>query len=210
SGVVYVVPRANQPALDTGTRHTPMVQHSNLNRNFPMDDRAPRGRLARHLWSLVKEVQPDVLLDLHEGCDYNIQNRRSVGNTILYAPQDEEMATRLVRQMVAAVNETESDLDQRFRAWKPPVVGSLARATAERLGSVAMILETTKKTDLDQRVEQHSVMVETALRELGMVGPACEDGPNDTRVSVGQLQGDDVEDERSAADKRSAADVAGE
>jgi len=191
--VLYVIPRANQPALETGTRLTPLVQHSNLNRNFPLEEAPPRGRLARNLWSLVSSAQPDVLLDLHEGFDYNIQNRRSVGNTILYAPQEEETAQRLVKQMIEAANELEPQLDQRFRAWKPPVIGSLARAAAERLGSVAMILETTTRTDLDQRVAQHSAMVEAALNELGMMGAACADRPNSTDISEGQLSRNDAE-----------------
>ena len=56
-----------------------------------------------------------------------------------------------------------------------------------------MILETTTRTDLDQRVAQHSAMVEAALNELGMMGAACADRPNSTDISEGQLSRNDAE-----------------
>jgi putative intracellular protease/amidase len=45
----------------------------------------------------------------------------------------------------------------------------LARAAADLLGIPAMILETTSKRPLEQRVRQHEIMVSCLLRHLGML-----------------------------------------
>ena len=86
-GKVIVIPRSNVQALNINKRLTPDIAEelSNLNRNFPRTGmkEPPRGVLATSIWKLVKEHQPQWLVDLHEGYDFNRINSKSVGSTII-------------------------------------------------------------------------------------------------------------------------------
>lgn len=173
AGSLHVLPRANVPALEAAKRRTPDAEHDDLNRNFPRaPDDQPRGEMATHLWEWVESLAPEVLLDLHEGVNYHAKTGRSVGNTILFVAN--ERSRYLAMRMVVAANRLELNHDQRFRPWKPPVIGGIARATSDQLGAMGMILETTRKGPLERRVEQHWTMVTTLLEDMGMTGSACD------------------------------------
>lgn len=173
AGSLHVLPQANVPAIEVGERRTPEAEHNDLNRNFPRSpDDVPRGEMATRLWEWVEALAPDVLLDLHEGVNYHAKTGRSVGNTILFVAN--ERSRYLAMRMVVAANRLEPNYDQRFRPWKPPVIGGIARAASDQLGAIGMILETTRKGPLERRVEQHWTMVTTLLEDMDMIGRVCE------------------------------------
>ncbi len=171
-GKLIVIPRANVVALAAASRYLRGVDASsrNLNRNFPRADRreSPRGELATAIWDLVEQYRPDWVIDLHEGYDFNSQNAKSVGSTIIASTgPDAERATSL---MLAAVNEHVVEPTRRFGIRGPPVNGSLARAAAEHLGARSMILETTTKSQpVSARARQHRVMMQCLLSHLQMI-----------------------------------------
>jgi len=156
-GRLIVVPRANIPGLNAGTRHLPgesKLLHD-LNRNFPMTggELVARGVLATALWEFVESSGPDWLIDLHEGTDFHQINSESV-----------------VPRMLQVVNAEIPDPKKKLVRLRYPVNGSLARAAHERLQAVSMILETTSKDQpISTRTRQHRLMVYTLLGQLGMI-----------------------------------------
>lgn len=184
-GTLIVVPRCNPPALQRGTRLTPESKYPNLNRNFPREAGIPpRGMMAETLWALLEATKPALLLDLHEGFDYNATNRRSVGNTVLEVPSP--IARWLSMRAVYEVNKLIAVPGQRFRSGRRPTESSVIRSAFDVLGVDGMILETTKKTPLEQRVAQHLLMVNAILLALEedvatrSTGPAASGEPPPT------------------------------
>jgi predicted deacylase/glutamine amidotransferase-like uncharacterized protein len=172
-GKLVVLPRANGTGLDAGIRYVPNSpgELRDLNRNFPQTDgeNLARGELAREIWALAKRFEPDWLLDLHEGSDFHQINKKSVGSSII--PTKGEGMDQAVSKALRAVNETIEDPKKKLVRLRYPVNGSLARAAHERLGAVAMILETTVKDQpLSMRIGQHRLMVHAILRHLEVVG----------------------------------------
>lgn len=171
-GRVVVIPRANELGLQRGTRRMPGVETSlgDLNRNFPRAgrDEAPRGAQARALWQLVTELEPDWLIDLHEGYHFHVQEPKSVGSTVIHSGS--AAARRAARLMVRGVNATVHNTARRFVPISPAVNGSLARAASAHLGIHSMILETTTRSQArSRRVRQHRIMVHRLLRHLEML-----------------------------------------
>ncbi|MBT3637157.1 MAG: hypothetical protein HN531_09470 [Opitutae bacterium] len=172
-GKIVVLPRANATGLDAGIRFIPNSpgELRDLNRNFPKTDgeNGARGELAREIWALAKRFEPDWLLDLHEGSDFHQINKKSVGSSII--PTKGEGMDEAVTKALRAVNETIEDPKKKFVRLRYPVNGSLARAAHERLGAVAMILETTiKDQPLSKRIRQHRLMAHAILRQLDLTG----------------------------------------
>lgn len=171
-GKVIVIPRSNVQALNINKRLTPDIAEelSNLNRNFPRTGmkEPPRGVLATSIWELVKKHDPQWLVDLHEGYDFNRINPKSVGSTIISSktPTCHE-ATAL---MLAALNVTIAEENKKFRRRGPPIDSSLARAANEHLGIESLILETTfKEQRLPKRARQHRIMMHRLMTHLNML-----------------------------------------
>ncbi len=170
AGSLWVLPRANVPALAAATR-LDQSAHPNLNRNFPrMVGEPARGEAADAIWSFVGSLRPDYVVDLHEGYDFNCRNRNSVGSCILvHGATAEAQALR----MQAAVNATIADDDRRFTRITRTARGSLVRAATEH-GARALLLETTKRErPIEERVAQHLVMVRQLLGDAGLCDQSC-------------------------------------
>lgn len=177
SGRLVVVERANVLALAAGARQIPGAPKGerDLNRQFPPRDGA--SPLVRDLWSLLGAVEPDVVVDLHEGFDFTRTNPRSVGSSVIASSGARGHADA----MVAAIDATITDPDRRFVVKGPPIRGSLARAAADELGVPSFIVETTKRAQsLAFRVRQHRILVRALLERVGMLEPGvdCIVGPN--------------------------------
>jgi predicted deacylase len=172
-GKLVVVPRANTLGLDQRTRYVPGhdTEHRDLNRNFPKRDGTPEARsaLAKSIWALVRRVDPDWLIDLHEGYDFHRINKASVGSSVIHMSDTE--SARAARLMLDAVNATiERDDRKLVSLSKGPIDSGMARAAIERLGAKGIILETTSKDQpLALRVRQHHIMVHTLFRDLELV-----------------------------------------
>lgn len=174
-GRLVIVPRANVPALEARSRRMPGLSRaeSDLNRQFPMTNQeAPTGELAGALWSLVCEIRPDLLLDLHEGYHFTQIEPDSVGSSIITDRREDTRA--LAGVMLDTLNPTIEDPLKRFVLKSPMVRGSLARGASEVLGVPSMILETTTRGQpIGLRSDQHTMLVRAALSELGVL----ESGP---------------------------------
>lgn len=172
-GTLVVIPRANPPALARDVRRIPGKerQAGDLNRNFPAtrSERGPVGPTAEHIWEFVVRLQPDWVLDLHEGYDFHVRNPRSVGSSIIHF--DNEDTNPYVAEMLGAVNAEVDDEEKVFQSIpRGPVETGLVRAAIHHLGARGMVLETTRADQrMSLRTRQHRLMVHALLDELGMV-----------------------------------------
>lgn len=191
-GRLVVAPRMNPPALAAGQRRTPGLEGSpgDLNRHFPTGGEVFEG-VATDLWELFEQVQPDWLLDLHEGYAFHRLNPDSVGSSIISCA--DPRAVELAEAMIAAVDATIVEEDRKFTLLRNPIESSFARAAWENAGVPSMILETTygkyplpeggeRRYSVSHRARQHRLMVHTFLTELGME-PCSSDVLIDPRVT---------------------------
>lgn len=169
-GRLFVVPRANQPALAAKSRYIPKSRFGDLNRNFPTDDRAARGEMAPVLWQALVEIAPDFVLDLHEGWGFRASSA-SMGSSVVCArdPRVERASLGVAHAVLAAVNETVADKSKKFQLIQPGPAGSLAHSLATQRATPALVFETTWVQEMSLRVSQQRLMVQTALVALGIV-----------------------------------------
>lgn len=185
AGVLVVVPQANVPGIEANTRLMPDVpgERANLNRNFPDEETndSARGEIAQALWQFVQEIEPDWILDLHEGHHFNRSHQppegeeRSVGSSVIY--RTNPALDELARRMQEAANSTVTDPKRRFVLLdRGPKKTSLVSACIRQLGIPGMILETTFRFQpISLRTRQHRLMVNVIMRHLGMLERDCAD-----------------------------------
>lgn len=174
-GRLVVLPRANQPGLRDGTRHLPELARAeaDLNRNFPKTGAHNESRsiIGRAIWSLVQKLNPDWVVDLHEGYHFHRIQPKSVGSTILASRPGDQHSRPFVTRMLAAVNTTIEDPRKHFTPLSGTADGSLTRAAAERLEANSLILETTTRDQpLSMRTRQHRLMVRALFQDIGILG----------------------------------------
>lgn len=198
-GRLVVVPRANVPAIQAGTRLTPegLVEEAlrNANRGFPSAAKPedPISPPCAAIWALTQRLQPDWVVDLHEGFDYRASNPDSAGSSIISVRDPE--TDLLVESALAAVNAGIADPAQRLVALDGGVQGGLQRAAHDVLGAHALCLETTTKGQaISTRVRQHRTMVSALLRGIGILAEDCTDlvapGEDEARLDIAIYDGD--------------------
>lgn len=170
-GRLVVIPEANPKALKARKRLIPGAgsDEADLNRNFPVVGKEchPVGETAAELWSIIRRESPDWVIDLHESVNFRRINTRNVGNTVIIYPNDN--TAKCVEKVVGAVNATITEDFKKFTILRPPAKGSLVRAAAEALKAGGFLIETTRRERLEVRINQHCLLVEKFLRELGMI-----------------------------------------
>ncbi len=172
-GRLFVVPEVNRPAWAVGKRYSPRTRYVDLNRNFPKKPGdAPRGFMAPILWRTIQDISPDWILDLHEGFDFNRQNKKSMGSSVVHVPGTAASAQALsaARAVQGAVNAAISKRSRHFTLISPGPAGSIARSAQEVLGIPSLVFETTRIAQpLSLRVDQHELMVRAFLKEKAML-----------------------------------------
>ncbi|MBV0925187.1 succinylglutamate desuccinylase/aspartoacylase family protein [Halomicroarcula limicola] len=78
AGKLVVLPEANRPAIEQETRHN---DDGDLNRKFPTGQ-AAETKLARAIWRLVENADPDVVLDLHSSKGVYRTHESAVGQAV--------------------------------------------------------------------------------------------------------------------------------
>lgn len=165
-GTLLVVPNANLPADQNGTRR--LSGGFDLNRSFPKSSSDSADNvLARSIYNTAKTYNVDWLVDLHEGCNYaRVKSSSSVGQSVIYYP---DSATRSIcREIVNSLNQNISTSYKKFVLLTYPVKGSLSRASAQFLGANSFIFETCSKQLLSTRVGYQLKAAGILLSDLGM------------------------------------------
>ena len=187
-GRLVIAPRMNLPALAAQQRLIPGLPEpvGNLNRHFPIGGEVTPG-VATDLWALFESVEPDWVLDLHEGFAFRRLNSGSVGSSVISCAH--ERAVELAKEMIAAVDATIEEEQRKFTLIQNPIAGSFARAAWENAGVPSMIIETTyglfplpeekeRRYSVAYRARQHRLMVHTFLSKIGM-----EPGSKETLIA---------------------------
>lgn len=152
AGRVVVLPRANQPAITSKTRHG---VGGDLNRKFPPGEE-PTTKLARAIWSdVVLRSDPDFLIDLHRSKGIYKFHQEFVGQAIY--PTDVGAAESNALDTIALLNEEYVPWYMLYHEFKQGNIlygttPMLAHKAGGDLGLPAYIVETTTfLTDLDAR-----------------------------------------------------------
>ncbi|MGE5389819.1 MAG: succinylglutamate desuccinylase/aspartoacylase family protein [Deltaproteobacteria bacterium] len=166
SGTLLVIPNANKRADERGVRY--ISGEGDLNRAFPTSSRGTgKNALARDIYQTVRTYNVDWLIDLHEGYDYSTtRSNTSVGQTIIYYPSGN--ASYIASQMRLVLNCLIGSSSKKFQLLRYPISGSLARSSAQFLGTKSFIVETCSKASLSTRVDYHLKAVNKFLSCLDM------------------------------------------
>lgn len=196
-GKIVAIPQANLRGLTEDTRYIPGASQEarDLNRNF---FNPQLHELALALWEFVLTVEPDWVLDLHEGYEFRASHKPadgkkpSVGSSVIYrsSPDMDPLAERVLE----AANAHVTSVDRKFVPLsRGPVSTGLAAACQRRFGAKAMILETTfKDQPLSLRTRQHRAMANVVLNHLGMIDRDCSGmlAPSgESTIEVGMFDG---------------------
>lgn len=162
-GTLVVLPAANPPAIERETRNG---RNGDLNRKFPPSgDRPPTTRLAKGLWSVVLDSDPDWLIDLHSSRGIWDSENGGVGQAVFPTPG--ERARRYAATTVEAVNETyelEDELSYHVGNTLDGDRPMLAHRAGTALDLPAFILETTEVAALERQIDWHLYSVDVLLR----------------------------------------------
>jgi len=167
-GRFLIIPKVSPTAIEARNRYTAGYD---LNRQFPgCSDGNTAQRVAAAVTEVLKNFEPDVIIDLHEarlGSDW--ESSQALVNTIIYStlnPYTTELAREAVIFAVNAINDTYLiDCNRPFR----PLGGAGSRGTTHREFSVkfnvpSFITETGRPdggqyNPIDLRVQQQLFLV---------------------------------------------------
>ncbi|WP_226481489.1 PKD domain-containing protein [Natrinema amylolyticum] len=185
AGTLVTIPEANAVAIERGTRND--EEGTNLNRQFP-EGETPETQLARELWGVVSEYDPDMLIDLHESTGiYAGDPVDGVGQAIFHSDGDD--AADAAADAVDYVTETYVDdplLAFQTGPFSEPdtdPAGLLAHKAARDLDADGFLAETLS-TDvaLETRVQWHTAIVERLLEGELLLDDADGRSPSEDPV----------------------------
>ncbi|WP_226377467.1 succinylglutamate desuccinylase/aspartoacylase domain-containing protein [Haloterrigena turkmenica] len=184
AGTLVTIPYANADAVEQRTRTG--EDGVDLNRQFP-EGEEPTTDLARELWTVVDNYDPDVVIDLHESIGiYAGGPVDGVGQAIFHS-NSTETATD-AEQAADAVNRNHVDkpgLEFETDTFSKPEnepSGLLVHKAARDLNAQSFLIETLSRgPDLETRIHWHTRLV-TNLVEEGLFEPepATDDSAGDT------------------------------
>jgi predicted deacylase len=160
---LVVVPVANRPAVERGTRTA--AGHGDLNRAFPGGlGGAPIERLAHDILALIEELGVNFVIDLHESRRSIFDDAARFGDTMIVNPHHDAVLAASMLQTRLRVERPEV----RIAVEGPAAAGSLVDA-AGRMGVPGIIVESDASQDLESRVAYHHTVLDGLLR--GLAGP---------------------------------------
>jgi succinylglutamate desuccinylase len=166
-GTLVVIPKANRLAIEHKSRY--YKGHGDLNRDFPQgNNQSADGTLSRAIWAAVTKYNVDYLMDMHEGYDYyKNKSTSSVGQSLIYYPNSS--LRPIANSIVNTLNGKISSNYREFSLLQYPAKGSLARASAQYLGTKSFIFETCTKVSLSTRVSYQQQAANILLKKLSML-----------------------------------------
>ncbi|MXV64115.1 PKD domain-containing protein [Natronorubrum sp. JWXQ-INN-674] len=163
AGTLVTIPEANAVAVERGTRTDD--EGVDLNRQFPEGD-DPETALARAIWDVVSEYDPDVVVDLHESTGiYAGDPVDGVGQAVFHSEGDDAAETAADATEYATqnyVDEPEYAFQTgSFSGPENDPQGLLVHKAARELGADAFLVETlSTDVDLETRVQWQTVLTE--------------------------------------------------
>lgn len=169
AGTLYILSPANKWGAQTYSRYvTP--QGGDLNRAFPGDpDGDAVERIAHAIYSEIMRIEPDIVLDLHEGSIMAGESKfASVGNSIIYHADVNSISDFLFEFLLE--NESGSLCSAPFTLLTPAVDGGLNQVATDALGIPVLTVETFNgpQSVVRTRIEDHLDILHFTLRYFGL------------------------------------------
>lgn len=141
----------NPCGLDKHVRHNP-ENNQDINREYGKNNH--HNKILENLVS-----KHDFVFDFHEGYDYHIRNKNSIGSTL--STKDQFDISKLI---IKNLNQTISDNDKKFVMVKdkPMIKGSL-RDFCDNIGKPYILIETTRIEDLHIRINKSKIIIDTII-----------------------------------------------
>lgn len=181
-GTLVTIPKANAEAVAEDARTAD--DGIDLNRQFPSGEN-PTTDLARDIWGVVEEYDPDVVIDLHESTGiYDGDMIGGVGQVIFTswdeaASSDAKKATDYLNENYVSRDGYEFSVG----AFSPPsdgLDGLLTHKAARDTGALSFLAEVTSQdTVLDKRVQWHTKLVQQLVEEELLTTSGDEDKNED-------------------------------
>ncbi|WP_339104330.1 succinylglutamate desuccinylase/aspartoacylase family protein [Haloterrigena salinisoli] len=211
AGTLVTVPEANAAAIDRSTRTAD--DGADLNRQFPEGER-PRTDLARALWRVITEYDPDIVIDLHESTGiYANDPVDGVGQAIFHSDEATAAATDAAEYVTRNYVDDSSLAFQTgpFTGPDTDPTGLLVHKAARDLGADAFLAETlSTNVSLETRVQWHSAIVERLLTDELQL-EAVEGGDSDESDTDGEeADGDEEAEEGETAEEAEEGETAEE
>ncbi|WP_246999668.1 PKD domain-containing protein [Halosolutus gelatinilyticus] len=167
AGTLVTIPEANAVAIERRTRTDD--DGVDLNRQFT-EGSEPETELARAIWNVVADYDPDVLIDLHESTGiYAGDPVDGVGQAIFHSDGDAAADAANAAEYVTRNYVDDPDLAFQTGPFSHPdtdPMGLLVHKAARDLGADAFLAETlSTDIDLETRVQWHSAIVERLLKD---------------------------------------------
>lgn len=157
SGKLFWIPAANTYGAENNRRKT--RDDRDLNRNFPGD---PEGnstkQLAAGITRQILEIQPDLILDLHEATAWE-DGWDNLGNSVIFA--DLNPVADLIFEWM--------DMDTVPNFFSSPPAGSLNAYFSEECEIPVLTLEASRADSMETRMEFHRQMIQFVLFWYGML-----------------------------------------
>lgn len=173
-GTLTVIPLLNPCGKALGIRSQPhqlmLLSNTDLNRNYPTStNEEGTCPVSKALTSIIKQY--DFVIDLHEGWGYHQLNPESLGSGIY--PNKQPLAEQVATQMGQDLNQSINDPTKQFVVKHIPDIPGSLRSLCDVYNIPYVLIETSGQNNiqpLDTRANQHLTLIQSALRQLGMIG----------------------------------------
>jgi hypothetical protein len=170
NGTVILVPRVNVPAIKKGVRG----DNVDLNQVFPgkKDGSLYEEILAYEFMKLVEELQPDVVINLHEAWTkfdknlYEKQKDKSFGQTFI---TNSELPPDYLLNVLVNVNKMIHDEEKKFRIQYFPYKPNHSMDNIISVHKIpSYTVETLRTLALDERIDYHIICLLEFIKEAGV------------------------------------------
>ena len=162
---VIIMPMPNLLGYYTNNRYQLKPFNSDINRNFSNEG---KDRISKIILKYVR--QADLIIDLHEGYEYNIRYPKSMGSSVI--PNKSKVANDTAHKMVDSVNMIVLDKDKKFvvsnfydkeDCYLPDSLACYCNRNKKNYISIETTGLNPNKQDIDVRVNQQFVMLKNII-----------------------------------------------
>jgi predicted deacylase len=146
--------RVNPCGLIDNTRHNPTTNFD-INREYGKDNY--HNKIVENL-----VMKNDMIFDFHEGWDYHIINKNSIGST-LSSPNNINISHYIIEQVNKSIQEPNKKFV--FENTKSLIKGSL-KEFCLKVGKKYVLVETTRIEELETRVYKNNIIIKSIIEYL--------------------------------------------
>lgn len=172
AGRLIVILLANIVAIERNSRRGP---DGDLNRLFP-SGQEPESALARAIWGVIEDADPDVVIDLHRSRGLFNTHHRWIGQVILLANAQGERAIDTAEYVIDYMNENYVPRTMRFHRFTMADIheidrgsGLLIQKVQRDSGVAGFLVESTDfLLDLETQIRWTTMITEQLLKQNGI------------------------------------------